>query len=339
MNDRIDIRKKLVDVAFGALPADVVIKNGSIVNVLTRELYEADVVIYKNRIAATGECNYVISPETKIIDAKGKFITPGFMDPHMHIESSSITVTELAKMIVPRGVTTVVEDPHEFANVLGVKGIKLFLDEAKNVPLRFYSEVPGKVPAMPPDVETSGAEISLDETKELLSWEDAIQIAGDINPGIILAKDQTQYEKIDYTIQLNKTVGGQSPGLKGSALNAFIAAGPEDLHVSFDLTEVIDILRHGLRAILTPKPFLFGPEHYGELAELIRQKNIDTRRISSALTTARPTIYIIPVILTASYDWQLKKASIRSPQSRWRQLMWPNTSGLIETLEVSLQER
>ena len=279
MNKQNASRSQLVDVALGVLSPDIVIKGGKIVNVLTREIYEADVVLYRNRIAATGDCDYQISPETRIIDAKGKYIAPGFMDPHMHLESSSITVTELAKQIVPRGVTTVVEDPHELANVLGVDGIKLFFEEAGSLPLRFLLRVPGRVPAMPDEIETSGAQITVEKTKELLGWKEAIQLAGDINPGLILTKDPGQFEKIDYTVQINKTVGGQSPGLKGGALNAFIAAGPEDSHVSFNLEEVVDILRHGLRAILTPKPFLFGPEHYGELAELIKEKNIDTRRI------------------------------------------------------------
>ncbi len=279
MNNKIVSKEQLVDVALGALPADIVIKGGNLVNVLTREIYKADIVIFGNRVAATGACDYQVSPDTKIIDASGKWIAPGFMDPHMHLESTAITVTELAKRIVPRGVTTVVEDPHEFANVLGVKGIKLFFEEAKGLPLRFLLRVPGHVPAMPPEIETSGAEITVEETKELLGWDEAVQLAGDINPELILSKDPEQFEKIDCTIRLNKTVGGQSPALQGSALNAFIAAGPEDSHVSFNLDEVIDIQRHGLKAILTPKPFLFGPENYGELAELIKEKNIDIRNI------------------------------------------------------------
>ena len=173
MNNKIVSKEQLVDVALGALPADIVIKGGNLVNVLTREIYKADIVIFGNRVAATGACDYQVSPDTKVIDASGKWIAPGFMDPHMHLESTAITVTELAKRIVPRGVTTVVEDPHEFANVLGVKGIKLFFEEAKGLPLRFLLRVPGHVPAMPPEIETSGAEITVEETKELLGWDES----------------------------------------------------------------------------------------------------------------------------------------------------------------------
>ena len=102
MNNKIVSKEQLVDVALGALPADIVIKGGNLVNVLTREIYKADIVIFGNRVAATGACDYQVSPDTKIIDASGKWIAPGFMDPHMHLESTAITVTELAKRIVPR---------------------------------------------------------------------------------------------------------------------------------------------------------------------------------------------------------------------------------------------
>jgi adenine deaminase len=280
MKNKISERVKLVDVALGNTPPDAVIRGGNLVNVNTREIHKADVVIMGRRIAAVvlGESDYA-KHATTVIDADGQYLVPGFIDSHIHLESSSVTVTELAREIVPRGVTAVVEDPHEIANVLGVRGIELFLEESKNVPLNFFLRVPGKVPAMPDDAETAGGDISLEETKALLNREEAAQLAGDINPSVILGKDLVHFEKIDHTISLKKTVGGQSPGLKGGALNAFIAAGPEDSHVSFNLEEVLDILRHGLTAILTPKPFLFGPEHYAELAEVIRRDNIDTRRI------------------------------------------------------------
>ena len=92
LNNKIVSKEQLVDVALGALPADIVIKGGNLVNVLTREIYKADIVIFGNRVAATGACDYQVSPDTKIIDASGKWIAPGFMDPHMHLESTAITV-------------------------------------------------------------------------------------------------------------------------------------------------------------------------------------------------------------------------------------------------------
>lgn len=279
MNTKIATKEKLIEASLGITPADVLIKNGTLVNVLTREAYTADVVIYGNRIAATGKNGCRIGPDTTIIDAEGKYLIPGLIDPHMHIESSGITVTELAKQIVPRGVISVVEDPHEFANVLGIEGVQLFREEASRLPIRFFIRVPGHVPAMPPEIETSGAELTVEQTRQMLDWEDSLQLAGDINYNLILSRDPEQLEKIRYCEEKHKTVGGQAPSLKDEQLNAFVCGGPEDSHVSANLEEVMDIQRHGLKAILTPKPFLFSPKDYGKLAALIREKNIDTRNI------------------------------------------------------------
>ena len=257
MNQLIN-RGELVDTALGNIPPDLIIHGGKMVNVFTHEAYPVDVIVKGDRIAAIDHEHYSVGPTTETIDANGKWLIPGLIDPHFHLESTGLSVTELVRLIVPRGVTSVVEDPHEIANVLGSKGFKLFFQEAKGLPINFYLRVPGQVPAVP-DIETSGGFINLAETKELLSWDEAVCLAGDINPSIILMKDPIHYEKIEFAVHLGKTVGGQSPSLKGKLLNAFIAAGPEDSHVSLDTEEVIDIIRHGIRATITTRPFLFGP--------------------------------------------------------------------------------
>ena len=269
-------REELVDTALGNIYPDLVIKGGKLVNVHTHEIYPADVIIKGERIAAVGLDEYEVGPDTVEIDATGKLLIPGLMDPHFHLESTSLSVTQLARVIVPRGVTSVVEDPHEIANVLGIKGIKLLFQEAKNLPLNFFLRVPGQVPAVP-EIETSGGKIDLEETKEMLQWDEAVCLAGDINPLIILSKNKKHFEKMDFTIQLGKTIGGQSPSLKGKVLNAFIAAGPEDSHVSYDTEEVVDIVRHGMRATLTPRPFQFRPADFHQLASLINNHKIDSR--------------------------------------------------------------
>lgn len=272
-------RNELVDAALGNIPPDIIIHGGKIVNVFTHEVYLADVIIKSDRIAAVDNEIYSAGPNTEIIDASGKWLIPGLIDPHFHLESTGLSVTELVRLIVPRGVTSVVEDPHEIANVLGINGIKLFFQEAKGLPINFYLRVPGQVPALPTNIETSGGVINLSETKELLLWDEAVCLAGDINPSIILMKDPAHFEKIDFTCKIGKTVGGQSPSLKGKPLNAFIAAGPEDSHVSLDSQEVLNIIRHGIRATITTRPFLFGPEDFKKLSTLIDKHRIDTRMI------------------------------------------------------------
>lgn len=269
-------REELVDTALGNILPDLVIHGGNLVNVHTHEIYKADILVKGNRIAAVGTEKYNVGSHTEIIDATGQFLIPGLMDPHFHLESTSLTVSELTRVIVPRGVTTVVEDPHEIANVLGIKGVELFLQEARQLPINFFLRVPGQVPGVL-GIETTGGILSLTETKELLSREEAVCLAGDINPSILLSKDPTQFDKIDFAIRLGKTIGGQSPSLQGKALNAFIAAGPEDSHVSLDSEEVMDVIRHGMRATITPRPFLFAPDDFKQLAHIIKTQGIDTR--------------------------------------------------------------
>jgi adenine deaminase len=279
-----ETRTKLIDTALGDISPDIVIRGGKLVNVLTHEIYPADILIKGERIAAVGDSSdYDFGEECLVIEAAGQFITPGFMDPHFHIETSSITVTELTKLIVPRGVTMVAEDPHEIANVLGLKGIEELYKEGRSVPLNFMLRVPGRVPALDPDSETSGGTLSFEEKCALLDWPEAVCLAGDINPQLILEKDETTLKQYDYTSGKRMTISGQSPGLQGKELNAFVAAGPEDSHVSASVDEVVNILRHGLKALLTHRPNRFQRADYGKLAKLIRETALDTRNI--CLTT------------------------------------------------------
>ncbi len=210
----------------------------------------------------------------KVIEAQGQFITPGFMDPHFHIESSSITVSELAKLIVPRGITMVAEDPHEIANVLGMRGVEVLFQEGRSVPMNFFLRVPGRVPALDEGNDISGGKLTFEETKKMLSWPEALCLAGDINPNLILNKDTAQYEKVDYTINQKMTVAGQSPGLRGKELNAYVAGGAEDSHVSSNVEEVVDITRHGMKALLTHRPTKFGEEDFRKLANIIKETGL-----------------------------------------------------------------
>ena len=285
-----NIRENLVDVALGQTAPDILIRGGSLVNVITREVYQADISITGDRIAVVGDAQLKLDKNCRTINTDGKFLVPGFIDPHVHIESSAVTVTEYAKAVLSKGVTTVAEDPHEIANVLGLDGLKLMFDEAKTLPFNLLLRVPGRIPALSSSKETSGAAFSMEDTKVLLKWEEAVCLAGDINPGLILAKDSAQFEKIDYAIDLRKTVSGQSPGLSGGALNAFIAAGMEDSHVSENVAEIIDIVRHGMRALITHRPDLFGVDDYKELVKAIHELKLDTRYLLFCTDDIQPHI-------------------------------------------------
>lgn len=287
-----DKRENLVGVALGDELPDLVILGGKILNVYTGEIYPADILIKGRRIAAVDEGINRYPKECPVIDAQGKTIVPGFIDPHIHLESSAVTLSEYVKTVVPRGVTTVAEDPHEIANVLGIEGFKLFFEEAKDLPINLLLRVPGRVPGIVANLETSGGEITLEQTKELLEWDVAVCLAGDINPNLLLNKDSLQLEKIARTVNLKKTISGQSPGLKREALNAFVAAGPEDSHVSENTAEILDIMRHGLRALVTHRQDFFQEEDYRELAEVINSRKLDTRLMCFCSDDVQPHILL-----------------------------------------------
>lgn len=145
-----DMGIQLSAVAMGREAADIVIKNGKLVNVNTMEIQHGiDVAITQGRIALVGDASACTGENTEVIDATGHYITPGFMDGHIHVESSFLTVSQYNNSVVPHGTSAIFMDPHEIANVLGMKGVDLMMDEAKTLPLRCYTTTPSCVPAAP----------------------------------------------------------------------------------------------------------------------------------------------------------------------------------------------
>lgn len=172
-------RRRMIDVLLsGQLHADLVLKGGYIINVITREIYPGDVAIKGDRILLVGEADKLIGPSTVVEDMRGKFISPGFIDSHMHFESAMLTVTEFSKLSIPTGTTTLVADPHEIGNVLGVPGMKAMIEEAKTLPNRVLFTVPCLTPDVP-GLETAGADIGSKDMQELLN-DDHVQGIGEL---------------------------------------------------------------------------------------------------------------------------------------------------------------
>jgi adenine deaminase len=270
-------RKSLVEVALATAPPDLVLSNARLVNVLTREITLSDIAIKNGRIAAVapaGDGNWLDCPR---LDLGTRHVAPGFIDAHVHVESSMVTVAEYAKAAVAHGVTMIAADPHEIGNVLGIAGMKLMFDEAKTVPLRVRLRVPGRIPAMPDWLETSGARVDVEGTRHLMDWPEAVCLAGDINPRLILTRDEEQFEKIEMAITRGMTVSGQSPGLLGANLNAFAAAGPEDSHVAYTAEEIVENQRVGMRTVLAFRPHRLDRTQFGRLARIISERRLETR--------------------------------------------------------------
>jgi adenine deaminase len=186
MQTSVELTRTLIDVAMGRQKADLILRKGTWVCVQSGEFVpETDVAIKRGRIAYVGpDAAHTVGPQTQIIEARGKYLVPGLLDGHTHIESGMLTVTEYVRAVLPRGTTGVFIDPHEIANVFGLKGVKLMADEAAAQPLHIWVQVPSCVPSAA-GFETPGAELSLEDITEALSWPNVIGLGEMMNfPGV-----------------------------------------------------------------------------------------------------------------------------------------------------------
>lgn len=268
-----------MQVALGEADPDLAIVGGKVVDVFSGRIREANILIRDGRIAALPSPDVPVPEGVPTYDAAGRYLCPGLIDPHMHMESSQVLPAEFAKAVVPRGVSTVVVDPHEFGNVVGTHGIRAFLDACKGLPLRVLLRVPARVPELTPDLETGGGQIDEAQTREMLAWPEAACLAGDINPEIILRREPGQMQRMADTLAAGHVISGYAPQLSPGQLDAFVAAGVRDTHVPKDVGEIIMDIEHGLHTLLTPRPGRFEEADFRDLARLIADRQIDTRRI------------------------------------------------------------
>ncbi len=229
--------KQLIDVAAGRTPADRVLRGGRVVNVLSDEIIEADVAIAGERIAGLGRYD-----GHAVVELNGQYICPGFIDGHVHIESSLLSVPEFAKVVAARGTLAVVTDPHEIANVMGTEGIRYMLTSSKHSPVSVYVMLSSCVPAS--NLEGAGAELSAEDLASLTGNRWVLGLAEMMNyPGVI-AGDPAVLDKL----QLGSAgiIDGHAPGLSGRELQAYAAAGITSDHESTTLEEAREKLRAGL---------------------------------------------------------------------------------------------
>ncbi|MEI7990716.1 MAG: adenine deaminase [Chloroflexota bacterium] len=209
--------EEFIQIARGNKAADLILKNANVVDVLTGEINSTDVVIADEKIAALSK-GYEAE---RIVDLRGKFICPGFIDAHVHIESSLVPPREFARAVIPHGVTTVISDPHEIANVLGLEGIRFMLQDAKHGPLSMYVTAPSCVPAT--HMETSGAQLEFYDLATLLMNPWVLGLGEVMNyPGVING-DRRVLQKIQ--VFNGRIIDGHSPEVTGKDLNAYASAG------------------------------------------------------------------------------------------------------------------
>lgn len=217
------------------------LKNGTVLNVFTDSYQKTDVLIEDDKIIGVGNYNEADADVT--VDLSGKYICPGFIDGHIHIESTMLTPAELAKICLPHGTTAIVADPHEIANVCGITGIKYMLAASKNLPLKIYFNLPSCVPASPFD--ESSTTLFAKDLKPLYRDPNVLGLAEMMNfPGVI-AKDEEIMQKISDAHSFNKIVDGHAPLLKGNELDSYISAGIQSDHECSQLDEAIEKLSKG----------------------------------------------------------------------------------------------
>ncbi len=242
--------KSLIDVALGRRKADLVIKDGRLVNVCTGEIIEHTGVAIKNsHVALIGDVEDVQCDRSSVINAKGYYLVPGLIDAHVHIESSMLTLSQFARAVLPRGTTTVMIDPHEIGNVLGLKGVQLFLNEAKRLPLKVNVQVPSCVPSAP-GLETTGASINASDIKKAMAWKGVIGLGEVMNYPGVLEKSWKLLREIEETAKSGKTIEGHAPRLTEAQLNAYADSGIEGNHEATTGEEALQNLRLGIKAEL-----------------------------------------------------------------------------------------
>ena len=235
--------KNLIETAVGRKIADLVIKNCRIVNVYSGEIENEDIAITDGKIAGIGEYD-----GEKIIDAEGRFAAPGFIDSHIHIESSYISPEQLGKIIVPCGTTTIIADPHEIVNVCGLEGLRYMLAAAKRTKLNVIFAMPSCVPAT--DFEDTGAIINAEDMEELMANENIFGLGEFMNvPGVINC-DEKALKKIALAKKLGKLIDGHAPNLTGKNLNAYISAGILGDHECMTVEEMQEKISRGMYILI-----------------------------------------------------------------------------------------
>ncbi|WP_026695555.1 adenine deaminase [Peribacillus kribbensis] len=235
--------KRRIAVAAGLEPADTVIKNGRIIDVFNGEIIEGDVALADGYFAGIGSYEGI-----QVIDAEGLFICPGFIDGHVHIESSMVTPEEFAKAVLPHGVTTVIADPHEIANVLGTEGIRYMLDASEGLPLDILIMLPSSVPAA--DFEHSGAVLNSGDLLPFLDHPRVLGLAEVMNFPAVKYTDDSMLEKIQNTLQAGKRIDGHAAGFLPEDINIYMAANIRSDHEGTSAEDAKMRLQRGMYVMI-----------------------------------------------------------------------------------------
>ncbi len=270
-----EVSAQLSAVAGGARPADLVIVHTNLVNVCTKEILpDVSVAVSGGRIALVGDAGHCIGEGTQVVDAGGQYLAPGFLDGHIHVESSMMGVGEYAKAVIPHGTVGIYMDPHEICNVLGLEGVQCMMEDAARTPLKAMLTTPSCVPAVP-GFEDTGSHVGPRDVAETMEWDTCVGLGEMMNfPGILSSNEET-HAITGNTLKAGKIVTGHySMPENGKGLNAYAASGIRCCHESTRAEDALAKMRLGMYAM-----FREGSAWHDlkEVARSITENKVDTR--------------------------------------------------------------
>jgi adenine deaminase len=313
--------KRRISVAAKREKADIVIKNGRTIDVFNQEIISGDIAIADGVFVGIGQYE-----GHQIIDAKNRFVTPSFIDSHVHIESAMVTPSEFAKVVLPHGVTTIIADPHEIANVAGADGIQFMLDSSENLPMDVYIMLPSSVPAT--SFEHAGAILNAEDLEPLFTHKRVLGLGEVMDYPAILHADDSMLDKLVMTNHYSNHIDGHAAGLGGDGINVYMTAGIRTDHEAVSLSEARDRLQRGmyliiregsvakdldaLIGIVTPqnaRRCLFGTDDK-HLDDLIEEGSIDHHVRRAIQKGIDPILAIQMASFNAAECYGLKKGAI-----------------------------
>ncbi len=297
---RMDKRFDRVRAARGELPLDTLIENAQVVNVFTGEVYPAAIGIAGGYIAWVGPADGISPEPRQRVDAGGRFAAPGFVDTHIHIESSMMSPAGFAAAVLAHGTTTVVIDPHEIGNVLGMRGVRYMLEATAHLPLRVYAQVPSCVPAVPV-LETAGAEFGPQEVAEMLTWERVIGLAEVMDYVGVIGQTERMRGILAAALERGVVISGHAPGVRGRQLAAYLMAGPNSDHETYARDELLEKLRAGMAVESRASTF---SDNMANVGSIVRQLG------STPLNLVMCTDDIFPedLLQKGHMDWGVRSA-------------------------------
>lgn len=269
------MNQRALSAAAGKTPAEIVIKNGNIVNVYSKEIYQGGVAISAGVIVAVGDVDYTIGPETEVIDAAGKYITPGFIDGHIHPESSSLSIRSFAEAVLCHGTTVIMTDLHEIGVVAGLEGIEAVLEEAVDTDLKLYFVVPSHVP-FSPNLETSGGRFNTQTIRKALQRPDAVGLSECVGP-YVLAQYPELMESMDIAKSMGKSLQGHMPHMLGADLNTCMTAGVSTDHEALHAEDALARVRSGCHLMIREGS---AARNLPDCLRAVLENRLDTGRVS-----------------------------------------------------------